>query len=437
MESRPLILAVIDAFLLLELCGEDEIDGETAARATESICANLMRLRHDDQVELREQLAEIADDVRGSDVPRGGRRHRRPGRPGPPPTPTITAPGASPPKTQLILELVSASTVCRANNSRINFGTKVAVMHGYLGSYATLGLLLIVGALVFVGAFGANRLLRPSNPANPPGKRATYESGVDPVGTGWAQVQIRYYIYAFLYVLFAVESVFLFPWATIYAKPGFRHVGRGRDGRVRRCTRARPALCVAEKSPSLDVTGDAGLALRGVPMPRSTLWLTSSYLCWARSSSARSHTVSPGSSRATTVASIRKSRTAVRCRCPSTRPLTETDIETIRFDTTLRGYRMDQVDAALRRAAYDLGYKEELIEVLEAEISAVREGRDEEAEVLRVAREGSSPTGRPAVVSDLRLESGATDRAADELDADATEIDAERPMTEPMTRTTS
>ncbi len=95
-------------------------------------------------------------------------------------------------------------------------------MHGYLGSYATLGLLLVAGALVFVGAFSANRLLRPSNPANPPGKRATYESGVDPVGTGWAQMQIRYYIYAFLYVLFAVESVFLFPWATIYAKPGFR-----------------------------------------------------------------------------------------------------------------------------------------------------------------------------------------------------------------------
>ncbi len=109
---------------------------------------------------------------------------------------------------------------------------------------------------------------------------------------------------------------------------------------------------------------------------------------------------------------------------PSTRPLTETDIETIRFDTTLRGYRMDQVDAALRRAAYDLGYKEELIEVLEAEILAVREGRDEEAEVLRVAREGSSPTGRPAVVSDLRLEPGATGRAADELDADATGVQA-------------
>jgi NADH-quinone oxidoreductase subunit A len=93
-------------------------------------------------------------------------------------------------------------------------------MHGYLGSYATLGVLLIAAAVVFVGAFGANRLLRPSTPADPPSKYDTYECGVDPVGSGWAQAQVRYYIYAFLYVLFAVESVFLFPWAVIYSKPG-------------------------------------------------------------------------------------------------------------------------------------------------------------------------------------------------------------------------
>jgi NADH-quinone oxidoreductase subunit A len=94
-------------------------------------------------------------------------------------------------------------------------------MDGYLGSYATLGLLLAVGVVFFTVAFAANRLLRPSNPAEPPGKRATYESGVDPVGDGWAQVQIRYYVYAYLYVLFAVESVFLFPWAVIFDRPGF------------------------------------------------------------------------------------------------------------------------------------------------------------------------------------------------------------------------
>jgi NADH-quinone oxidoreductase subunit A len=92
---------------------------------------------------------------------------------------------------------------------------------GYLGSYVTLGLVLVVGVLVFVGAFAANRLLRPANPAEPPGKRISYESGIDPVGGDWAQAQIRYYVYAYLYVLFAVEAVFLFPWAVIFDRPGF------------------------------------------------------------------------------------------------------------------------------------------------------------------------------------------------------------------------
>jgi NADH-quinone oxidoreductase subunit A len=44
---------------------------------------------------------------------------------------------------------------------------------------------------------------------------------VDPVGEGWAQSNVRYYVFAYLYVLFAVEAVFLFPWATVYAAPGF------------------------------------------------------------------------------------------------------------------------------------------------------------------------------------------------------------------------
>jgi NADH-quinone oxidoreductase subunit A len=97
----------------------------------------------------------------------------------------------------------------------------VWIVDGYLGSYATLGLLLGAGVLVFVGAFAANRLLRPANPAEPAGKRISYESGIDPVGGDWAQAQIRYYVYAYLYVLFAVEAVFLFPWAVVFDRPGF------------------------------------------------------------------------------------------------------------------------------------------------------------------------------------------------------------------------
>jgi DivIVA domain-containing protein len=71
---------------------------------------------------------------------------------------------------------------------------------------------------------------------------------------------------------------------------------------------------------------------------------------------------------------------------PTDRPLHEGDFLALRFDTALRGYRMAQVDAALRRAAYDVGYKEELVAVLEAEVAALRAGRLEEADSLQRAR---------------------------------------------------
>ena len=81
---------------------------------------------------------------------------------------------------------------------------------------------MAAGVLVFALTMGANRLLRTNRPSA--AKTTTYECGLDPVGGDWAQAQIRYYVYAYLYVLFAVESVFLFPWAVIFARPGF---GRG------------------------------------------------------------------------------------------------------------------------------------------------------------------------------------------------------------------
>jgi DivIVA domain-containing protein len=74
---------------------------------------------------------------------------------------------------------------------------------------------------------------------------------------------------------------------------------------------------------------------------------------------------------------------------PSDRPLGEEDIIRTKFDTAFRGYRMAQVDQALQRAAYDIGYKGELIGVLEAEVTALREGRIADADALRRAREAA------------------------------------------------
>jgi NADH-quinone oxidoreductase subunit A len=90
---------------------------------------------------------------------------------------------------------------------------------GYYGGYAVVGLVLLIGIAFVTVAFTANRLLRPDRPTHE--KRLTYECGVDPVGEGWAQTQIRYYVYTFLYVVFAIDAVYLFPWATVFAAPGF------------------------------------------------------------------------------------------------------------------------------------------------------------------------------------------------------------------------
>src|SRR5688500_18409499 len=84
---------------------------------------------------------------------------------------------------------------------------------------------------------------------------------------------------------------------------------------------------------------------------------------------------------------------------PSDRPLGEEDVFRTRFDIAFRGYRMAQVDQALQRAAYDIGYKGELIGVLEAEVTALREGRIDDADVLRRAREAAIAPP-PAVVPD-------------------------------------
>jgi len=92
----------------------------------------------------------------------------------------------------------------------------------YEGYLPVIGI-LAVGVLLVSAMFLGNRLLRPSNPTDE--KLLTYECGVDPVGEGWAQTHVRYYVYAYLYVVFAVDAVFLFPWATVFESLGWVTVG--------------------------------------------------------------------------------------------------------------------------------------------------------------------------------------------------------------------
>ena len=84
-------------------------------------------------------------------------------------------------------------------------------MSDFLRAYLTVAVFAGTAGLLIGGVLGLGRLVRPNRPTAE--KITNYESGVDPVGSGYSQNQVRYYIFALLFVLFDVEAIFLFPWA--------------------------------------------------------------------------------------------------------------------------------------------------------------------------------------------------------------------------------
>lgn len=78
-------------------------------------------------------------------------------------------------------------------------------------------LLFILAAFAFIGGvLFVARLLRPDRPNVE--KNSTYESGEEPIGNANVQFNIRFYVVALVFVLFDVELVFLFPWATVFGQ---------------------------------------------------------------------------------------------------------------------------------------------------------------------------------------------------------------------------
>ena len=91
-------------------------------------------------------------------------------------------------------------------------------MENYAGNYVVVVIFILLGILLPVAALTAGRLLRPSKPTDP--KQTTYESGNEPVGEGQVRFNVRYYLFALMFVIFDVETVFLYPWAVAYNKLG-------------------------------------------------------------------------------------------------------------------------------------------------------------------------------------------------------------------------
>lgn len=74
-----------------------------------------------------------------------------------------------------------------------------------------IGLFLILGMVLPGMALVISWLVAPKKPN--PIKQSTYECGVETVGDAWVQFKAEYYIFALVFLIFDVETVFLFPWA--------------------------------------------------------------------------------------------------------------------------------------------------------------------------------------------------------------------------------
>jgi len=84
---------------------------------------------------------------------------------------------------------------------------------------------IVIGALVPIAAISVAWLVSPkkSNPI----KQETYECGIETVGDSWVQFKAQYYIFALVFLVFDVETVFLFPWAVKIGQLGLFAVVEG------------------------------------------------------------------------------------------------------------------------------------------------------------------------------------------------------------------
>lgn len=91
-------------------------------------------------------------------------------------------------------------------------------LYVYQNSYLIVFIFLLLGILLPIVALTIGKWLRPHKPTKE--KLTTYESGIEPFHDSRIQFNVRYYIFALMFVIFDVETVFLYPWAVAYEKLG-------------------------------------------------------------------------------------------------------------------------------------------------------------------------------------------------------------------------
>lgn len=83
-----------------------------------------------------------------------------------------------------------------------------------ISEFGKILIFLITGILLLCALFGLNRLIAPSNPTAE--KLTSYECGEETTGSAWLPFNSRFYVIALVFLLFDVEMVFIFPWATVF-----------------------------------------------------------------------------------------------------------------------------------------------------------------------------------------------------------------------------
>lgn len=87
-----------------------------------------------------------------------------------------------------------------------------------MGSYVEVVVFAVVGVLFVVVSLWFGWLLRPQNRA--PEKLTTYECGEIPFGDAQIRFSIRYYMFALIFVVFDIETIFMYPWAVVFKDIG-------------------------------------------------------------------------------------------------------------------------------------------------------------------------------------------------------------------------
>jgi NADH-quinone oxidoreductase subunit A len=83
-----------------------------------------------------------------------------------------------------------------------------------LGSYIPILVMLILAAVIACVMVGASALLGPRHPTR--FKAAPYECGMTPVGSARERFPVKFYMIAMLFIIFDIETIFLYPWAVIF-----------------------------------------------------------------------------------------------------------------------------------------------------------------------------------------------------------------------------